>query len=321
MKDLTYKCHTLAINELPNFKNLEDKLYRGTTIIDGKKWEKDGSVVYLIESWFQSKIDSLYRGKTYEEVSKIWGGRTKKITYKNHVMYITVLPHPKSKNPRAFYIGTYYPYRINGKFSSTFESIHYYKIISKFERFVDEYFTDWQPCDIQQLNGGDKLYTLTIKLDLSKKLFFGSCEIHKNSTFKCISKSFREIEEKFKARIDQILYHKQGIKVVDSKEERLKQLEVQIAKLQQELDKVKNEKEIYIYKGVTLEYGKEEGLEEGYMVGRIKNAPKDTRDFYRKVASNMQVDFEEYIDELEGATKIYLQITGKQIAEGENESY
>lgn len=313
MRELTYKGHTLAINEIPNFGR-EGELYRGTLIINGEKWVRDSSMVYLIESWFQSHIDNLYKDKTYEEVCQQWGDKSwTKIEYKGRQLYLDATK--RTKDNKVVYTGGFYAEA--GNYKSKYirrESIHYDKIVTKFKKYVDEYCTDWRPCTVWgssfiSYNG----YTLTFMKEYQVENYLGVCNIHKNSTFKYISNSLKDIEEKFKARIDQILRHKEGVKMVNPKQDRLKQLEAQIAKLQQELEEVKKEKEIFIYKGVTLEYGKEEGLEEGYMIGRVKNAPKGTREFYRKVASNMQVDFEEYIDELEESANLYYQLTGKSI--------
>ena len=62
-----------------------------------------------------------------------------------------------------------------------------------------------------------------------------------------------------------------------------------------------------------MEYGKEEGLEKGYFIGRIKNAPEGTKEFYKRVPANMQVDFKMYIDELQISAKLYCELTNKRM--------
>jgi len=303
MKGLSHKGYVLAINELPNFER-KGELYRGTSIINGKKWVRDNSMVYLIESEFQSYIDNL-KPLTYEEVCHTWVGNYQRIDYKGRWLSITA--RKRAKDSKVVYLGKFYSK--DYKQAKSIESIHYEKVITKFERFVDEYCTDWEICDEFSYRG----YKLWISTDAEKDNFFGTSYIHKNSTFKCISKFFREVKDNFIARIDQIYLHKNSAKMTTPKEDRVRELEAQIAELQHELEKVKNEKDILVYKGVTLEYGREERLQEGYMIGRIKNAPEGTKEFYRKVASNMQADFEEYIDDLQKSAQLYCELTNKRM--------
>jgi len=311
MKYLDYKNYTLLTTEIPNFNSAglveNSKLYRGSSTINGEKWVRDGSSVEILTQWFKEKVDNLKRSMTYEEVCQAWSGDIKTVTYKS--FKLTIFARKRLKDYKVVYLGELLADNPYHYYKSSFESVHYDKVVQKFKRFIDEKCIGWKPCDIQQHNIGNTLYTLNIQVDPENKDYFGSCKIHQNSIFKCFSRSFREIEDKFIARLDQIAKHQQGIKSVNSKEERLKQLETQIAKLQQELEKVKNEKEIYTYKGITLEYGKEEG----YLIGEIKNAPEDTERFYRKVANNLKTDFEEYVDRLEKSANLYCQLTGNQL--------
>lgn len=316
MKDLTYKCHTLAINELPNFKNPQDKLYRGTTIIDGKKWEKDGSAVYLIENWFRDKIDNLYLGMTYDEICCLWVGRWKSITYKNRKMLITA--RKRTKDNKVIYLGEFCSK--DNKRSRSIESIHYDKVISKFERFVDEYCTEWQARASYLYKG----YDLRINQERDKEFYLGTVQFHKNSIYKHLADTREEVERCCRNRIGKVVYEKEKVNktsMINTKEEKIKYLETQIDQLSSELEKVKNEKATMTYRGVTLEYGKEEGLPEGYLIGRFRNAPKGTKEFKRKVVANMQTDFEEYIDELEKATNIYLELTGQEFYIPEKHDY
>jgi len=144
-----------------------------------------------------------------------------------------------------------------------------------------------------------KEYVLDIVYDFSTNLYKGECT---EANVVLLNKSRVDLLKKFRDTIDN----------VESKEERIKRLEEQLASITTQLEEVKKEKDILTYKGVVLEYGVEDGLDKGYMIGRIRNAPKGTRKFYHKVVSNMQVDFEEYIDELEETAYLYNQIMGKE---------
>jgi hypothetical protein len=315
MKDLTYKGHVLAINELPNFGS-RDKLYRGMSVIDSKDWKVDAVTVNQIEEWFKCTIDNREEEIKYKQILEDWGNRQKVIKYKNKLLTITAQQRFKDGRMKVVYLGhlSYYknPSRQFYSREKTIESVHYDKMVSKFERFVDEYCTDW----VIYKSEGYKGYALIIKKERDKENYFGTSYIHKNSMFKYISESLEDIVRYFKARIDRVIQGKESVKMVNplsSKEERIKELESVIARLQKELEEVKKEKEIYVYKGITLEYGEEEGLQEGYLEGRIKDAPKDTERFYRKVVNNLKVDFEEYVDRLEKSANLYCQLTGKRI--------
>lgn len=316
------------------------------------------------------------KNKTHGEVYKEWGdSREKKVTYKNKVMYVRVLPHPKEKNGRAFYIGTYYPYKVNGKLSSTIESIHYDKVVSRFQRFVDEYCTEWQArADIPY-----KGYTIKIDQEKDKDFYIGYVQFHKNSTFKHLADTLEEVERYCKSRIDRVIYEKEKvtkelldsykdyrleityeptvkypymgkepyvgrvsglrlswrgktpeevkkqfrdyfnekgrgrvvkeeikqINIMTSKQEKILELEQLLARISAQLEELKKEKDSWIYKGIVLEYGTDEELDEGYFVGRIKNAPEGTEEFYGKIEDVIKSDLENYIDKLEKSHYIY----------------
>lgn len=314
MRQLDYKGYVLLITEIPNFNSAglveNSKLYRSSSTINGEIWVKDSVSVELLTQWFKEKIDGLKRPMTYEEVCQAWDGNLKTITYKDYKL--TIFARKRWKDYKVVYLGRLLADNPYHYYKSSFESIHYDKVVQKFKRFIDEKCTDWVVSYSKEYEG----YTLVVKKERHQgSPFFGTCEIHKNSTFKCISKSYREIEEKFKVRIDQVLQHKQGIKVVNSKEDRLKQLEAQIAKLQQELEKVKNEKDVLVYKGVILEYGPDPAIRNGWMVGRIKDALIETETFYAMSVGNMKYYFKTYIDNLEKSAKIYCQLMGLEYKE------
>lgn len=388
MKKLEYKNYTLLTSEIPNFSNTglleNNKLYRGSSTINGEKWVRDGSSVEILTQWFKAKIDNLKRPMTFSEVCQVWGGDSKKVVYKDKAMY--VYARLRSTDNRVVYLGRFYKLENYRNKEYTAESVHYEKVVQKFKRFVDEKCIDWKPCDLQQYNIDNKLYTISIEVDPVNGDYFGSCDIHQNSIFKCFSSSFREIEDKFKARLDQITHHKelaQGVtfevegiagrkpfyhkgytlwvhksqniyygnckhpeiqyggsssmytslvsdfkesvdtKVSeswstyrgDSKEERIKELEKQLANLSVELEKVKNEKEVLVYKGVILEYGPDPAIRDGWMVGRIKDAPIEAETFYAMYPTNMKNYFETYIDDLEKSAKVYCQLMGLEFKE------
>lgn len=260
---------------------------------------------------------------TYEDLIKTWGGNSKKVVYKNHILWITATK--RAKNNKVFYIGVfYYHLKPGSRFYSkvtSFESIHYDKVISRFERFVDEYCIDWRVYNSKCFKG----YIFTIKKEPGKDYYLGTVQFHKNSTYKHLADTREEVERCCRNRISKVIYEKEKvikeIKMTNSKEEKIKYLQDQLASISAELKKIKNEKDTWTYKGIVLEYGTDEELDTGYSVGRIKNAPKEAREFYGKIESVVKSDLENYIDELEKSAKLYLQLTGQEIARGEIELY
>jgi hypothetical protein len=327
MKHLTYKGHFLAINELPTFCG-NSKLYRGMSVIDGKDWKVDAVTVNQIEEWFKCTIDNREQEIKYKQILNDWGNRQKVIKYKNKSLTITAQQRFKDGRMKVVYLGhfSYYkdPSRPFYSKEKTIESVHYDKVVSKFERFVDEYCTDWRKCDVWDSSKYTyKGYNLYFRKEYGVERYFGTCQIHKNSIFKCISNSIQEIENKFKARIDRVIQGKErkNMNPLSSiivprfeKEEKIKELEGVIARLQKELDEVKKEKEIYIYKGVILEYGKE-NISNEYLVGTIKNTLGDSKEFCQYSSKTIKEEFEKYIDELEKSANLYCQLTGKKIHE------
>lgn len=215
MKDFSYKGHTLNIEELPEFHisivSKRGKKYKGTSVINDKKLIQETSTIELLISWFKSTVDYLNETFLYDQICKSWGSNYKRFEYKNRWLSITVIK--RVKDGKAFYIGEF-SYYLNQRWNccnKSIESIYYDKVISKFQRFVDEYCTNWQPYDIQQANSDTELYTLSILASPDGSSYFGKCKIHKNSTFKCISASTKEIEEKWVARINQIIKHKKPV--------------------------------------------------------------------------------------------------------------
>lgn len=276
--------------------------------------------------------------QTYEDVRKEWGNsRYKSVFYKDRQLFIILVPREvvtlplpyKSPYRKAFYVGTF-KYTPIGEFWSkrtSFESIHYDKVVSRFQRFVDEYCTDWRPVNEWMSSSFPtyKGFNLTVKKEYNVIRYFGTCEIHKNSTFKCISGNIKEIEEKFKARIDRVVGEKEkvtkftqdfnrvgSVLANGARKLKIQELEQLQARISAQLEELKKEKDTWIYKGVVLEYGTDEELDEGYFVGRIKNAPEGTEEFYGKIENVIKSDLENYIDKLEDSYNLYRKLTGKE---------
>lgn len=238
---------------------------------------------------------------TYNDVCKEWGSNCKKVTYKNRVMWVKALKRAKDK--RLFYIGTFCDLKSN---VSSFESIHYDKVVSRFQRFVDEYCTDW----VVFSSIDYKNYTLVIKRDRNDcDRFFGTCEIHKNSTFKCISNSLKEIEEKFKVRIDRMIDEKEKVqrKMLTPKQEKIKELEQLLARISTQLEELKKEKDTLTYKGIVLEIIPDIVLSKGVLRG-VNNPAL----FVEGNMENLKKSFEKYIDKLEASYNLYRKLTGKE---------
>lgn len=291
-----YKGHRLVVRKYKN-----NSKYIGTSTFLNDKWRHEDYSVDFIVKRHQIEIDRIVEqqkkmvGTTYEEVYHEWGNNCKKITYKNRVMWVTALKRAKDK--RVFYIGTFCDLKFN---SLSIESIHYDKVISKFEKFVDEYCTEWVVSSSTQYKG----YNLVSKRDRNDcSRFFSICEIHKNSTFKCISNSIKEIEEKFKVRIDRMIEEKEKVqrKMLTPKQEKIQELEQLLARTSTQLEELKKEKDTLTYKGIVLEYG----VEGDWLVGKIRNAPKGTKELEANHEERIKVEFEKYIDELEKSHHIY----------------
>lgn len=314
MEDFTYKGHTLSITELPNFKNREDTIYEGTSLIDTKEWKRESSTIEFLIFWFKLKIDNLYKYMAYEDVVKEWKGSYKSILYKDNTLRITVIPHPKPKNRRAFYIGSYCVKDYLGNWQdSTIESIHYDKVVSRFQKFVGEYCTDWRPVNEWMSSSFPtyKGYNLVIKKEYNVVRYFGTCEIHKNSIFKCISGNVNEIEEKFKARIDRVVKEKERVqrKMLTPKQEKIQELEQLQARISAQLEELKKEKDTLEYKGVTLEITKKEDNRfEGIILSEVENL----RTFDDLTITRVTKNFREYIDDLEETANLYCVLTGKE---------
>ena len=216
MKDFSYKGHILNIQELSKF--YLPNIYRGTSIINDKKQIKETSTIEILINWFKYAIDYLNETILYDQICKSWGSSYKRIEYKGRWLSITV--RMRYKDSKVIYLGEFRTKDYN--LCKSIESIYLDKVIFKFQKFVEEYCTNWQHYDIQQVSGDTKLYTLNILANPDGSSYFGKCEIHKNSTFKCISTSTKEIEAKFEARIDKIIKCKEDKKKpVSSKLDRL----------------------------------------------------------------------------------------------------
>lgn len=311
-KVFKYKNHFIAVT-----KKRKD-YYTASYTVNDQEYHSGNSDLDKILKYFRSNVDKLterdMKDKTHEEVYKEWvDKREKKVTYKNKTIYVRVLPHPKEKNGRAFYIGTYYPYKVNGKLSlsSTIESIHYDKVVSRFQRFVDEYCTDWREYAQSQY----KSYYINIDRERDKEFYIGTVQFHKNSTFKHIADTREEVERCCKNRIDKVIYEKEKVqrKMLTPKQEKIQELEQLQARISTQLEELKKEKDTLTYKGVILEC--EQGKNDTWIfVGKIKNAPENigVRTICGDTLDEIQRDLEEYVDWLEIQYNLYCKITGKE---------
>lgn len=245
---------------------------------------------------------------TYEQVLNEWGSSFKKIVYKNKVMGVTAIK--RTKDNKVFYIGKLYKADIFFT-NSSFESIHYDKVISKFERFVDEYCTDWEARASYSYKG----YDLSINQEKGKEFYMGSVQFHKNSIYKHIADTREEVERCCKNRVDKAVYEKEQVAkkgMTKSKEEKIKYLEDQLAQLSSELEKVKNEKDTLEYKGVFLDIMPDK---DSRFRGIIRNSGiiPPASSFYNKDLAQMKNDFEDYIDKLERCTYLYCKLTNMDL--------
>ena len=207
MKDFSYKGHILNIEELPKFhlSNIyEGNKYKGTSVINDKKLIEETPTIELLIKRFKSTVDYSNETILYDQICKSWGSNYKKIEYKGRWLAITV--RRRYKDSKVIYLGEFC--NKDYKCSKSVESICLDKVIFKFQRFVDEYCTDWRSYSSFTYKG----YQLWISEKYGGNNYFGTCEIHKNSTFKCISSSIKEIEAKFEARIDKIIKCKEDKK-------------------------------------------------------------------------------------------------------------
>lgn len=303
-----YKGHRLVVTR--KRKNY----YTANYTLNGKEYYSGNSDVDKILKYFRSNVDKLMEKNmkelTYEDVVKEWGGsRYKRISYKDEELKITAFQEvrnfPLSVFDRVFYVGELDFYK-KGEYNSkrtSFESIHYNKVVSKFQRFVDEYCTEWQARAGIPYKG----YIVKIDQERDKEFYIGYVQFHKNSTFKHIADTREEVERYCKNRIDRVIYEKEKIKtkMLSPKQEKIQELEQLQARISAQLEELKKEKDTWIYKGIVLEYGVEEGLQEGYMIGRIRNAPEGTLKIYGRTVEAIKSEFEEYIDELEKSHYIF----------------
>lgn len=214
MKDFSYKDHILNIEELSLSNMYKGSKYKGTTFINDKKHTKETSTIKLLISWFKSTVDYLNETILHDQICKSWGSSYKRIEYKGRWLTITI--RRRYKDSKVIYLGEFC--NKDYRRSKSVESIYLDKVIFKFQRFVDEYCTDWRSYSSIPY----KRYQLWISEEYNGNNYFGTCEIHKNSTFKCISSSIKEIEVKFEARVDKILKCKEDKKKpVSSKLDRL----------------------------------------------------------------------------------------------------
>ncbi len=248
---------------------------------------------------------------TYQEVRKEWGNsRYKRVSYKGKELKITAFQEvrnfPLPAFDRVFYIGEF-----NCLEYKTIESIHYDKVVSRFQRFVDEYCTDW--VEFKQFRYKD--YVIDIMQEKGKEFYIGYVYFHKNSIYRYIANNIEEVVRCCKSRIDRVMEEKEKIqrKALTPKQEKIQELEQLQARISAQLEELKKEKETYIYKGVVLEYGVEEETRIGYLIGRIKDAPKSVDYLYGTEVDTLKNHFEKYIDDLEKSANIYHQLMKKYI--------
>jgi len=300
-----YKGHDLDIQK----KKDSDK-YIGTSTFLNNRWNHEDYSVDFIIKRHQIEIDRIVEqqkkmiGKTYEEVYREWRGNTKVITYKNCKMLITA--RKRAKDNRIVYLGEFSKDRYKTWIRTSIESIHYDKVIAKFERFVDEYCTDWGVKAVLQYKG----YEIKICREVGcKEFYFGSVQFHKNSTFKHIADTREEVERCCKNRIDKVIYEKEKVKIISPRNEKIKELEELLTRISTQLEELKKEKDTLTYKGVVLEidtipdrYGRVKGL-----LRNISNpAP-----FVEDNLENLKKSFESYVDKLENQYLLFCKLTGR----------
>lgn len=309
-----YKNHFITITKK------KDSYYTANYTINGKEYYSGNSDVDKILKYFRSNVDKLMEKNmkelTYGDVCKEWESHYKIVNYKNRQLRIEVISHPKLKDLRPFYIGyaSIYPRYSYSKDSKSFESIHYDKVVSRFQRFVDEYCTDWVVKAILQYKG----YEIKISREAGcKEFYLGIVQFHKNSTFKHIADTREEVERCCRNRIDKVIYEKEKFSKLNkimakldngARKHKIQELEQLQARISAQLEELKKEKDTLTYKGVVLEYGVEEDLAEGWMIGSIKNAPGYAKNVYGKSVPQIKQEFEEYVDELEKSHYIYSMI-------------
>lgn len=209
--------------------------------------------------------------QTYEEVYKEWKGNTKLVTYKIWSLLITVIE--RTKDNSVFYIGelSYSSKKYTYKRTS-FESIHYDKVVSRFQRFVDEYCTDWVVFSDFQYKG----YRVFINKEKDRDFYIGIVQFHKNSTYKHIADTREEVERCCKNRIDKVVKEKEKMKTF-----------------------IKPEfVERYSYKGYELEITYEPTMKYPYLgkepyVGRVNELRLSWRG---KTPEDIKKQFREYFD-------------------------
>lgn len=302
-----YKGHRLIVTKK------RENYYTANYTVNGQEYYSGNSDIEKILKYFRSNVDKLMekdmKKQTYEDIQKTWRGNRSIITYKDWKMFI--LAKERAKDKRVFYIGEFDKDRGYFPKKTSIESIHYDKVVSRFQRFVDEYCTDWVVFSDFQYKG----YRVFINKEKNKDFYIGIVQFHKNSTFKHIADTREEVERCCKNRIGKVVYEKEKIqrKVLTPKQEKIQELEQLQARISAQLEELKKEKDTLTYKGVVLDC--EQGKDDTWVfVGKIKNAPEniDVRTICGDSLDEIQRDFEEYIDWLEEKAYLYNQITGKK---------
>lgn len=253
---------------------------------------------------------------TYEEVYKEWGNsRYKRINYKTRQLVIKA--QWRAKDNKVFYIGRFYERDFNRKLhDSSIESIHYNKVVSRFQKFVDEYCTEWQARPSFQYKG----YRILINQEKDSEFYLGYVHFHKNSTFKHIADTREEVERCCKNRIDRVVYEKEKVsnfkqdfnKVTSvlangARKQKIQELEQLLARISTQLEELKKEKDILTYKGVVLEL-----LDDPIYCKGILRSVDNPSPFVENSKEDLKKSFENYVDRLEASYNLYRKLTGKE---------
>jgi len=273
--------------------------------------------MWILEA-FRKEVDNMLankqkKEKTYKEVYQEWGkSRYKRVNYKDKTLVVMLVP--RGEDEGVFYVGYTYYYPNNHYKDISFESIHYDKVIAKFEKFVDEYCTDWSGDGAGYPNPREyKGQRILIRKEKDKEFYIGYVRFHKNSTFKHIAHTREEVERCCKNRIDKVIYEKEKVqrKMLTPKQEKIKELEELLARISTQLEELKKEKDTLTYKYVILEIstGKNQ-WGATYFEGVLKEL-SDPAPFRENSLEDLKKSFEKYVDKLESQYLLFCKLTGK----------
>jgi len=311
-KVFKYKNHFITVTKK------KENYYTANYTVNGQEYYSGNSDIEKILKYFRSNVDKLMeknmKDLTYEDIKRAWRGTTSIITYKGERMFLTA--RERARDKKVFYIGEIGEFK---PYNKSFESIHYDKVVSKFQRFVDEYCTDWVDWKDYEYQG----YKVIIKKDYeyqgykviikgeraNSNSFFGSVQFHKNSIFKCIASSTREIQQLCDSRIERVVKEKEKVqrKMLTPKQEKIQELEQLQARISAQLEELKKEKETWIYKEIVLELMDDPVYCKGILRGVDNPTP-----FVENSWGDLKKSLESYVDRLEAQYNLYLKLTGKE---------